>query len=241
MQHAESPFRCNTFILYPIVCVVSIYIAVTDLLENIMKKIVNAFSVPILESKLYHTDQNNNKLSACIVSLFSSMKDKRLLSYEWNNRVLTDNPAATGYSSFDNGSLTNNQNFDKFFQMISPTITDFFSQLEYDGPWKFENACANVYPQGAFVPPHSHGTAHWSGSYYVNAEHGCGDLILIDPKEYALSNEPEYTKWRGHVDYSISVSTGMLVLFPGYLKHQSMPNQSGSDRIIISFNINCDE
>ena len=206
-----------------------------------MKKIINAFSVPILESKLHNVEQLNNTLSTEIINLFSTMEDKRLLSYEWNNRVLTDNPASTGYSSFDNGSLTNNQNFNKFFQTISPIITEFFSQLEYSGSWQFDNAWANVYPQGAFVPAHSHGTAHWSGSYYVDAEWGCGDLILIDPKENALSNEPQYTKWRGHKDYPIKVEPGNLVVFPGYLKHQTLPNQSGVDRIIISFNITCND
>lgn len=206
-----------------------------------MKKIVNAFAVPVLESKFYNTEQLNNTLANLINDLFIDMDDKRLLSHEWNNKVLTDNPAATGYSSFDHGSLTTDSRFSSFFHEVSPIITDFFLQLGFDKSWSFENSWANVYPQDSFVPAHNHGTAHWSGVYYVKAHDNCGDLILIDPKEYALSNEPEQTKWRGRTDMRVSVEAGTLVLFPGYLKHQTMPNLSGHDRIVISFNINCHE
>jgi uncharacterized protein (TIGR02466 family) len=206
-----------------------------------MKKIVTAFAVPVLESKLYDVEQMNDNLNLLINDLFLNMDDKRLLSHEWNNKVLTDNPAATGYSSFDNNSLTNNDKFIDFFQTISPIITDFFSQLEFSQSWNFENSWANVYPQGAFVPAHNHGTSHWSGVYYVKANNNCGDLIFTDPKEYALNNEPENIKWRGRIDMRVHVEAGTLLLFPGYLKHQTMPNQSGADRIVISFNINCHE
>ena len=204
-----------------------------------MKKIINAFSVPILESRLDNV--RNDILVNLINGLFASMPDKRLLSHEWNSRVLTDNPAATGYSSFDHGSLTSDSNFFSFFQQISPAVTDFFLQLGFNKSWNFANSWANVYPQDSFVPAHNHGTAHWSGVYYAKAYDNCGDLILTDPKEYALSNEPEHTKWRGRNDMRMHVESGTLIIFPGYLKHQTMPNLSNHNRKVISFNIQCYE
>lgn len=204
-----------------------------------MKKIINAFSVPILEARL--DDIDNNTLINSINVLFANMPDKRLLSHEWNNRVLTDKSAVTGYSSFDHGSLNTDLNFSNFFQQISPTITDFFLQLGFNKTWEFVNSWANVYPPESFVPAHNHGTVHWSGVYYAKARDACGDLILTDPKEYALSNEPEHTKWRGHIDMRIHVEPSTLILFPGYLKHQTMPNLSNHNRKVISFNINCHE
>lgn len=206
-----------------------------------MKKIINAFSVPILESTLHNVEQVNNVLSTKISKLFSSMDDKRLLSHEWNSNILTDQSAVVGYSSFDNSNLVEQSDFADFFQMIAPIITDFFAQLGFVKAWTFQNAWANVYPANAFVPAHNHGTAHWSGSYYVQADGQCGNLILIDPKEYALSHEPNHTKWRGNVECCISVHPGMLVLFPGYLKHHTAPNQSDKERICISFNIICND
>lgn len=204
-----------------------------------MKKIINAFSVPILEAIIHEAGDLNQSLNFKIQKLFDTIDDKRLLGHYWHNNILTDVSSDTGYSSFNHGSLTDDENFNDFFATISPIITDFFSQLNFNQTWNFTNAWANVYPYGSFVPHHNHGTAHWSGSYYVNAAENCGDLILLDPKEYTLSNEPLGTKWRGNISCPISVVPGKLVIFPGYLKHETKPNLSSEDRTIISFNIIC--
>jgi uncharacterized protein (TIGR02466 family) len=209
-----------------------------------LKKIVNAFSVPILETQFDNVDALNVSLYENITAMFSDMDDKRLLSYEWNNFVLTDNPKpATGYSSFNHASLVDNPNFKEFFDIITPLITDFFKQLNFPeaspfiNKWSFENSWASVYPEGAWVPSHNHGSSHWSGVYYVKADPACGDLIFSDPKEYSLSNEPANTKWRGNNRHIMGAIPGKMYVFPGYVKHESHPNMSGEDRVIISFNI----
>jgi len=204
-----------------------------------MKKIINAFAVPVLEAIIPDASTLNKSLHLKIQTLFDTIDDKRLLSHYWHSNILTDIAADVGYSSFNHGNLIDNENFNDFFTAISPIITDFFNQLDFNQTWNFTNAWANVYPHGSFVPHHNHGTAHWSGSYYVNAAENCGDLILLDPKEYALSNEPSFTKWRGNMTFPISVVPGKLVIFPGYLKHETNPNLSLEDRVIISFNILC--
>lgn len=204
-----------------------------------MKKIINAFSVPILESILPNVDDMNQSLILKIQKLFVDVNDKRLLGHYWHSNILTDVASNAGYSSFSHGSLVDDENFDDFFATISPVITDFFGQLNFNQTWDFSNAWANVYPHGSFVPHHNHGTAHWSGSYYINAAENCGDLVLLDPKEYALSNEPNFTKWRGNTSMPLTVTPGKLIMFPGYLKHETKPNLSSEDRTIISFNITC--
>lgn len=208
-----------------------------------MKKIVNAFTVPMMEADISDSDNLNSTLVSNIYELFDTMDDKRLLSHEWNNMILTDTAGSTGYSSFNHGNLAEDPKFKFFYDAVTPLITDFFQQLEF-GPdfpkdWKFENSWAAVYPKSAYVPHHSHGDVHWSGVYYVKTPEKCGNLIFFDPKEYALSNEPSDTKWRGNRRSEILVEAGKLIVWPGYLKHESMPNQSDEDRIIISFNINC--
>lgn len=208
-----------------------------------MKKIVNAFSVPVMEAILPDHERMNTYLVEKITNLFSTMEDKRLLSHEWNNMILTDNPAETGYSSFNNGDLIKNPDFKIFYDALRPIITEFFNQLnagpDFQSEWEYENSWAAVYPKSAYVPHHNHGNVHWSGVYYVQTPPDCGNLIFFDPKEYALSNEPRDTKWRGNRRSEVQVSAGKFLVWPGYLKHESAPNQSDTDRIIISFNINC--
>lgn len=205
-----------------------------------MRKVINAFSLPILEAELENTEEMNKALHSKVIELFSDMDDKRLLSHEWNNFTLTDIANSAGYSSFNHSNLTEDIKFNFFFQRITVLIDDFFEQLSYTGSWKFENAWANVYPTGSYVPHHNHSKSHWSGVYYVSAPDACGDLIFCDPKEYSLSNEPEGFIFRGNTRMNIKPTPGKIVLFPGYLKHETMPNQSEENRIVISFNISTD-
>lgn len=205
-----------------------------------MKKVINAFSVPILEAKFPHNQELTSEWMDSVNKLFANMDDKRLLSYEWNNNVVTDRVSNIGYSSFNHSNLVDDPNFKSFFDTITPLIDEFLHQLEYEGTWRFENAWSNVYPVGAYVPLHNHGSMHWSGVYYISATEGCGDLKLIDPKEYSLNNEPVGTKWRGISHMRIDAQTDKLIMFPSYVKHETDPNYSVGDRVVISFNIICD-
>jgi hypothetical protein len=178
-----------------------------------MKRILNLFSVPVLETAVTDVNNLNKDLISSIEELFALDDSKRILSHMWKNNLQANVKSELGYSSF--------------------------AQLNFTGNWRWENAWCNVYPLGAYVPLHDHRGVHWSGVYYVQAEPACGELLLIDPKEYALANEPDNTLYRGNKITNFVPQPGKLVMFPGYLKHESEPNQSDKDRIIISFNINC--
>lgn len=206
-----------------------------------MKKIINAFPIPIFETLLDNHESINSSLIIEIRKLFSNMNNKRILSSAWHNGVFSRNNEPLGYSSFNDGDLTENPNFEFFYSDIRNRITEFFQQLHCHNSWSFTNSWTNVYPEGAFVPLHHHGNVHWSGVYYVKADPGCGDLLLVDPKEYSLNNEPSNTDGRGVDKMTINAIPGKLFLWPGYLKHETQPNHSGTDRIVISFNVNIND
>ena len=54
-----------------------------------MKKIINAFSVPVLESILPNVDDMNESLILKIQKLFVDVDDKRLLGHYWHNKIFT--------------------------------------------------------------------------------------------------------------------------------------------------------
>ena len=202
-----------------------------------MKRIVNLFPVTVLEAII--NQPLNERLILEINNLFSNSSSNRVLSHRWKNNVQEAAHNQLGYSSFNESDISKDPNFKFFFDAITPTIDEFLKQLGYTSNWRFENAWSNVYPKGAYVPLHDHRGVHWSAVYYVQADSNCGELLIIDPKEYALAHEPENTMYRGNRLSSFVPTPGKLIMFPGYLKHESDPNQSDSDRIIISFNINC--
>ena len=205
-----------------------------------MKKIIQTFPTVMLEAIIDNEEEINTKLRYEIKNLFEN-KDtqKRALSHQWEDFVVSADNHLDGYSNFTlDSNLIKNDKFLFFYEHITPLISDFFAQLDYHNEWHFVNSWAAVYPKGAWVPLHDHKIMEWSGVYYVSAPKNCGDIAFTDPKEYALAAEPPNTRWRGNYKQKFNPENGKLILFPSYIKHETVPNQSDEDRIIISFNIN---
>ena len=205
-----------------------------------MKQILKLFPTVMMETIL--PEINNQNLVEDIEKMFEGLTVHRLLSHQWNYNVENSAASELGYSSFNdpNGDLIKNPIFKEFFDHIAITIDDFFHQLEYTGKWNYVNSWASIYPKNSWVPGHSHGDAHWAGVYYVKVPLDSNSPIIFhDPKEYALSAEPTGFKYRGDNGEIIASCEGKLLLWPGYLKHYTMPNMSDESRIIISFNIKC--
>lgn len=102
------------------------------------------------------------------------------------------------------------------------------------------NMWTTIYPDNTFVPEHIHSNSYLSGVFYAKAKPHCGGLSLHDPSWVAKTmfmrtNQPEFpnvqTKWLEEAE------EGKMILFPSWLPHRSLPNLSGEDRIIVSFNI----
>jgi uncharacterized protein (TIGR02466 family) len=184
---------------------------------------------------------DNNYIIQEIDNVFSSMTAKRVLSEHWNSNLETEENHPRGYSTFNDISkdLLLNPKFNDFFHSIEQVCDEFFNQLGFDGLWQYENAWASIYPKGAYVARHNHGTAHWSGVYYVEVPDETAKICFDDPKEYSLSHEPHGFKFRGRMQHTFVPTPGTLLLWPGYLNHSSLPNNSDLNRTIISFNINC--
>lgn len=204
-----------------------------------MRKILNLFSVPVLEADIAEID--NNYIAHEINNIFDDMPVKRVLSEHWRENLEVSGRPERGYTTFNDESkdLLVNPRFNDFFNTINNVCDQFFQQLEYTGLWKYENAWASIYPRGAYVDRHNHGTAHWSGVYYVEVPDEDAMICFDDPKEYSLNHEPHGFKFRGRMQCSFHPKPGKLLLWPGYVNHSSLPNNSDFDRTIISFNINC--
>lgn len=209
------------------------------MISNIMKKINQIFPVVTLEAIIDDHISINSRLINEINTLFPDQEVKGVLSHKWHDHILETGKPQLGYTSFNSNNLIENKNFDFFYDHLKIIITEFLKQLDYTRNWEFVNSWASVYPKGAYIPLHDHKPFHWSGAYYVNAHENCGDIYFVDPKEYALQNEPTHTTVRGNFNHRVTPVSGMLLMFPSYLKHETLPNKTDEDRIIISFNVLC--
>lgn len=104
----------------------------------------------------------------------------------------------------------------------------FFDQGTYiDGSW------VNLHPPGAWTMEHSHGGASISIVVYLDQPENGGNLEFQNPLFYHWSGYPkENTLWQ-----EVTVKTGDVLMFPGWLLHRTQKNLSQSNRIIMSMNV----
>ena len=82
---------------------------------------------------------------------------------------------------------------------------------------------------------HCHQNAALSGVFYIDTHEEGGDITFQDPAwlakiMYAGRDQPQ-------TRYTVSPTDGLLLVFPSWLPHQSTPNLSDKNRLIISFNL----
>jgi uncharacterized protein (TIGR02466 family) len=101
---------------------------------------------------------------------------------------------------------------------------------------------ANKYPNGAFIDWHNHSPIAITSSFYLQKDPGGGNILFEHPNELLLKHQPTLGDLEKNIYHSlfteeIKVSSGDLIMFPGYLKHRTIPNLEKTDRIIIGANI----
>lgn len=92
---------------------------------------------------------------------------------------------------------------------------------------------ANVNSPGSTNAIHSHSKWHWSGVYYIQGSN-TGDINFYS-SQY-LNQQTSYGLPFGQ-SFSISPHDGMLLIFPSYLYHEVMRNESSKERVNIAFNL----
>ncbi|MGV6821003.1 MAG: TIGR02466 family protein [Parvularcula sp.] len=92
---------------------------------------------------------------------------------------------------------------------------------------------------GDYNSPHVHPNSFLSGVYYVKVPEGGGNIEFSDPAPARTVSLYPRKKDNIHASPKIvyGVRTGMLLVFPSWLQHGVLPNQSNKPRISISFNV----
>ena len=122
-------------------------------------------------------------------------------------------------------------------QSTAQTILKFlkvaYDSIEITGCW------ANINASGASHAIHSHPNNFLSGIYYVSTHPGADSVNFHDPRPQTSIIRPPVTELTSQNtdQVVVTVSDGMLLMFPSYLAHSVAPNESGKLRISISFNM----
>jgi uncharacterized protein (TIGR02466 family) len=102
-------------------------------------------------------------------------------------------------------------------------------------------AWANVLRAGGYHNVHDHPNAVWSGVYYVRAAPPdkarplAGAIEFLDPRQGADANSLPGSILRERLRFA--PSPGLMIVFPGWLRHLVHPVAGDGERISISFNV----
>tara|TARA_B100001057_G_scaffold212833_1_gene213165 strand:+ start:1337 stop:1930 length:594 start_codon:yes stop_codon:yes gene_type:complete len=136
----------------------------------------------------------------------------------------------------------NDKEIQSFISFILPSIEKVIADMNWEKQkqlTKIDNMWAIINFGGSANARHQHGNSTISGAYYVKAPKKSGDIVFYDPRPAAVYSYPSITNpniLNAQVN-SITPKEGALVLFPSYLDHSVNENISGSERIVVSFNI----
>lgn len=103
-----------------------------------------------------------------------------------------------------------------------------------------ENIWVNINQKHDFNKLHDHPNSILSGVFYVSAPDNCGKIFFKNPnplvKHYI---NRKFILEHNHLtsgDWWFQPQDGMILIFPSWLEHFVLPNESDSDRISIAFN-----
>ena len=201
-------------------------------------------STPILSGRS-DFEPIREELNALSYSLRGSLSIGSLVSEEWDRGVKSSSKEdflKSGVTSFNSTEdLFNKPEWANVAAFLFSFAKNMIDSVDPDSkPFHLINMWTTIYPTGSFVPEHVHSNSYISGVFYSKAPEGCGDIVFHDPSWVAKTmlmhtNEPRFPNVE--TKYSIKAEEGLMVLFPSWLPHRSLPNTSNEDRIIVSFNI----
>jgi len=129
-----------------------------------------------------------------------------------------------------------------FKRVIDYHLKYYFSDLGLDfgkGKRPFNYSITNSWvalnEPKSYAVVHSHGDADISGVYYLKTNGKDGNIFFETPTK-TMKNSYCFRNY--HKAIEVVPEEGLLLLFPGWLEHGVATNETTSDRVSISFNIN---
>ena len=178
--------------------------------------------------------------SSFLVSDFISV-EKELESYCYSlvsteNIRRNDNITQSGFLD------TNDKNFSNLLSLIEHRFNSLHTDLglSKSALQIISEYWININLNEKISFPHSHPNRVFSAVYYIKDDKNCGDLVFINPNKVVCQNISddcieEYNFYNA-THWKVTPQPGLLIIFPSWLEHYVMPNNSNTDRISIALN-----
>lgn len=200
---------------------------------NVEKDLLLAFPTPIMVHRWADSEALNKELRQTILDVKESSKE----NFE---NVLGGWATKKDLLAWDAKCV---RELADRMQRLLAVVVDATSDGTQQPDSKFKiHSWANVLTRGGYHAPHTHDNAFWSGVYYVSV--GVADenvplngvLELFDPRSAAGALRM-HTKSTYQHKCRIPPEPGLMVLFPGWIKHMVHPFHGMGERISVAFNL----
>lgn len=153
-----------------------------------------------------------------------------------NSRIENGNAFSTASHSLKSYAPHNWECLEKFFYIIHQQIIPIWTSWGYFDNMRIypRESWVNIHKRGGYTGEHLHSPSPLVISCYLKAPKGSGNFLVRDPLEYhrfGTPQEPAENIWK-----EIPVQTNDVLVFPGWLKHKTQPNNTNEDRIVLSVN-----
>jgi uncharacterized protein (TIGR02466 family) len=186
------------------------------------------FSLPIYKTNLNDTDINAVEIGKYLGTQFDSIV---------NNVELEKNGGVSTYSQ--NKCLHTLALFEKLNAVALYHANLYWKALDInDGLHPAIDECwSNKHVNGSYTDLHSHSLHPLVISFYLSAPPDCGGIVFSNPMEYAITHMPYNGKVEEKINTTVYVSTGDMLIFPGWLRHKTEVSHATDERIVITFNL----
>lgn len=120
-------------------------------------------------------------------------------------------------------------------RIIQNSIDNISTQIDPVIRLSLDNLWLNINSHSNYNTPHYHSGSALSGVVYIKCVPGSNIEFIQDTNmiHYPLSTKSELFTDR----FQLFPKEGRLIVFPSWLKHSVLPNETNDERISISFNI----
>lgn len=168
----------------------------------------------------------------------------QIREYDEEGRRWSEKSYPGGYTSY--ASMAQLHQFSSTFGELETRLNwhvkRFCGALDFDMRKRkfFMTDCwVNIMPKQTAHSLHLHPLSFVSGTYYVKTPQGAPGLKFEDPRlSKFMAAPPKLAKARPENQTFITypVEAGRVILFESWLRHEVAANQSGEERVSISFN-----
>ena len=189
-------------------------------------QVERVFSTPIYRSAVNDIDNIQEQLSKAV-----------------NDTTFTtnDNWGMTHFLSENYGDVNFHEEYDlsAFVSELDVHIKRYCSEIKFPfRKYRISSSWIALFESGNYGHVHNHGSSDMSGTYYYQRDDDGlkdGNIFFESP----VYNAETSLCFRGSTSGRVMVpaTTGSILLFPGWLKHGIMTNETEHDRVSFSFDI----